>query len=177
MLDEALRRFPVADADRVGMLGGSYGGYMATWLAGHHGERFRAICTERSVNNLLSEEWTSDIATIFKGELGPSHLDGPEEYVRMSPITYVRDIRTPMLILHAEDDLRCNVEQADQLYVALRMLGREVEYHRFPGEGHELSRSGSPKHRIQRAELILDFFRRRLGLTDESAPPKESSPA
>jgi dipeptidyl aminopeptidase/acylaminoacyl peptidase len=163
LLDEALRRFPVADADRVGMLGGSYGGYMATWLAGHHGERFRAICTERSVNNLLSEEWTSDIATIFKGELGPSHLDGPEEYVRMSPITYVRDITTPMLILHSEDDLRCPISQAEELFVALRLLGRDVEFVRFPAEGHELSRSGAPLHRVQRAEIILDYFGRHLG--------------
>jgi dipeptidyl aminopeptidase/acylaminoacyl peptidase len=74
----------------------------------------------------------------------------------------VADIHTPLLILHSEDDLRCPVEQADQLFVSLRMLGRDVEYHRFPGEGHELSRSGSPRHRIQRAEIILDFFGRHL---------------
>jgi len=162
VLDAALERFPFCDADRVGMLGGSYGGYMATWLAAHHGDRFTAICSERSVNNLLSEEWTSDIATIFKGELGPSHLDAPEEYVRMSPVTYVRDITTPMLILHSEDDLRCPISQAEELSVALRLLGREVEFVRFPAEGHELSRSGAPLHRVQRAEIILNFFQRHL---------------
>jgi dipeptidyl aminopeptidase/acylaminoacyl peptidase len=162
VLDAALERFPFCDADRVGMLGGSYGGYMATWLAAHHGDRFTAICSERSVNNLLSEEWTSDIATIFKGELGPSHLDAPEEYVRMSPVTYVRDITTPMLILHSEDDLRCPISQAEELFVALRLLGREVEFVRFPAEGHELSRSGAPLHRVQRAEIILNFFQRHL---------------
>ncbi len=163
VLDEALRRFPVCDPDRVGMLGGSYGGYMATWLAGHHGDRFRAICSERSVNNLLSEEWTSDIATAFKSELGPSHLDVPEEYLRMSPITYVRDISTPMLILHSEDDLRCPISQAEELFVALRLLGKEVEFVRFPAEGHELTRSGAPLHRVQRAEIILAYFARHLG--------------
>ena len=68
-----------------------------------------------------------------------------------------------MLILHSENDLRCPPEQADQLFVALRLLGREVEYWRFPEEGHELSRAGSPRHRIQSAELILDFFARHLG--------------
>lgn len=163
VLDEALRRFPFCDPERVGMLGGSYGGYMATWLAAHHGDRFRAICSERAVNNLVSEEWNSDVATTFRTELGPTHLEDPAEYRRMSPITYVDRIHTPMLILHSENDLRCPITQADELFVALRLLGRDVTYVRFPAEGHELSRSGSPKHRVQRAELILEFFARHLG--------------
>lgn len=161
-LDEALRRFPGADGSRVGMLGGSYGGYMASWLAAHHGDRFRAICSERAVNNLLSEEWNSDIATMFRIEHGPDHLEDPNEYLRMSPITYVDRITTPMLIVHSEDDLRCPITQAEELFVALRMRGRDVEFVRFPAEGHELSRSGSPKHRVQRAELILEFFGKHL---------------
>jgi len=162
-LDEALRRFPGADPERVGMLGGSYGGFMATWLAAHHGARFRAICSERAVNNLLSEEWNSDIATMFRVEHGATHLQAPDEYLRMSPITYVNQIHVPLLIVHSEDDLRCPITQADELFVALRLLGREVEFVRFPAEGHELSRSGSPRHRVQRAELILEFFARHLG--------------
>ncbi len=80
----------------------------------------------------------------------------------MSPITYVDAMTTPLLIIHSDDDLRCPYEQADQLFYALRDLGREPEYYRFPGESHELSRSGSPAHRIQRAELILEFFTRHL---------------
>jgi dipeptidyl aminopeptidase/acylaminoacyl peptidase len=144
------------------MLGGSYGGYMATWLAAHHGTRFAAICSERAVNNLLSEEWNSDIATMFRVEHGPTHLEAPEEYRRMSPITYVEQIRTPMLLIHSENDLRCPVTQAEELFVALRLLGRDVTFYRFPAEGHELSRSGSPQHRVQRAEIILDFFRAHL---------------
>jgi dipeptidyl aminopeptidase/acylaminoacyl peptidase len=80
----------------------------------------------------------------------------------MSPITYVRDIETPLLVIHSEDDLRCPIEQAEQLFVAMRLLGKDVEFYRFPAEGHELSRSGSPVHRIQRAELILDFFGKHL---------------
>lgn len=161
VLDEALRRFPFCDPERVGMLGGSYGGYMATWLASHT-DRFKAICSERAVNNLLSEEWSSDIATLFRVEHGPRHVDDPDEYLRMSPVTYVDDIRTPMLIVHSEDDLRCPITQAEELFVALRLLGKEVEFVRFPAEGHELSRGGSPVHRVQRAELILDFFHRHL---------------
>ncbi len=160
-LDAALARWPAADPDRVGMLGGSYGGYMATWLAGTT-TRFKAICSERSVNNLVSEEWNSDIATVFRTNHGVSHLDDPELYARMSPIRFVREIETPMLILHSEDDLRCPINQAEELFVALRLLDKEVEFHRFPAENHELSRSGSPAHRRQRMEIILEFFGRHL---------------
>jgi dipeptidyl aminopeptidase/acylaminoacyl peptidase len=89
----------------------------------------------------------------------------------MSPITYVRDITAPVLILHSENDLRCPIEQADALFVALRLLRHpDVEYWRFPGEGHEMSRSGSPQHRIRRAEIILDFFGRTLGAGPREAP-------
>ena len=167
-LDEALRRYPFADPERVGMLGGSYGGYMATWLAGTT-TRFKAICTERAVNNLVSEEWSSDIATVFRTQHGASHLEDPELYLTMSPIRFVRDITTPLLIIHSEDDLRCPINQAEELFVALRMLGKEVEFRRFPAESHELSRSGSPAHRIERMEIILDFFGRHLGVTSPAA--------
>jgi dipeptidyl aminopeptidase/acylaminoacyl peptidase len=162
VLDAALEREPRLDADRVGVLGGSYGGYLTSWLIGHT-NRFAAACSERAVNNLLTLETASDAAGYFRFEFGVSHLDAPEAYRRMSPITYVNDIETPVLILHSEEDLRCPVEQADQLFVALRLLGRPVEYWRFPREGHELSRGGSPRHRVQRAEVILDWFGRHLG--------------
>jgi dipeptidyl aminopeptidase/acylaminoacyl peptidase len=173
-LDEALRRYPAADTTRVGVLGGSYGGYMASWLAGHHGERFAAVCSERAVNNLLSLECSSDIATAFRTTLGVSHLEHPEEYRRMSPIEAVDRITTPMLILHSEDDHRCPISQAEELFVALRSLGRDVTFYRFPAESHELSRSGSPRHRVQRAEIILEFFGRHLV---PGRPPGEESAA
>jgi dipeptidyl aminopeptidase/acylaminoacyl peptidase len=92
--------------------------------------------------------------------MGATHIEAPDEYARLSPITYVRDITTPVMIIHSEEDLRCPVEQADALFVALRLLGKKVEYVRFPAESHELTRSGSPKHRIQRAEIVLDWFAR-----------------
>ena len=160
-LDEALRRFPCADATRVGMIGGSYGGYMATWLAGHS-DRFRAICSERAVNNMLTEEFTADCSTTFVSETGVNHLDDPEELLRMSPITYVRNIQTPVLIMHSEDDLRCPISQAEELFVAMRLLNKDVEFLRFPAESHELSRAGSPMHRRQRQEAIEDFFAKHL---------------
>jgi dipeptidyl aminopeptidase/acylaminoacyl peptidase len=162
VLDTVLEQFAFCDPDRVGMQGGSYGGYMATELAGRFSHRFRGICSERSVNNLLSEEWSSDIASVFRVEHGPDHVNDPDEYTRMSPIRLVRDIHVPMLLIHSEDDLRCPISQAEELFVALRTLGRDVVFYRFPAEGHELSRSGSPVHRVQRAEIILDWFRERL---------------
>ena len=161
VLDHALAAYPFLDGDRVGVLGGSYGGYLTSWLIGHS-DRFAAACSERAVNNLLSLEWSSDVAGLFGWQMGVFPHEHPEEYLRMSPITSIDAITTPLLILHSEDDLRCNIEQADQLWVGLRLRGRHAEYHRFPGESHELSRSGSPKHRVQRAEIILDFFDRHL---------------
>ena len=145
----------------LGVLGGSYGGYMTTWVVAHT-DRFVAACSERAVNDMILEETAADIASGFRLNFGPTWFEDPEEYRRISPITYVQDIDTPLLILHSEDDLRCPIAGAEQLFVALRLLGKEVEFYRFPAEGHELSRSGSPVHRIQRAELILDWFRRHL---------------
>ena len=161
VVDEVLRRYPAVDPARVGVLGGSYGGYLTSWLIGHT-DRFAAACSERSVNNLLTMEWTSDIGTAFRTELGVTHLDDPEEYLRMSPIRYVRAITTPLLIIHSEDDLRCPISQAEELFTAMRMLGKEVEFVRFPAESHELTRSGSPVHRVQRFELLLEFFAKHL---------------
>jgi dipeptidyl aminopeptidase/acylaminoacyl peptidase len=107
--------------------------------------------------------WTSDIGTYFgAGYFGANHLDDPEEYLRQSPVTYAHAVTTPLLILHSEQDLRCPISQAEELFVALRMRGRDVEFVRFPGSSHELSRSGPPRQRIERAEIILDWFDRHL---------------
>lgn len=162
VLDAALERYPFCDPDRVGMLGGSYGGYMATELATRFSSRFRGICSERAVNNLIALEQSSDIATVFRSEIGPTHLEDPAVYMRHSPISRVKDISCPILIIHSEDDLRCPIGQAEELFVALRLLGRDVTFYRFPGETHELSRSGSPVHRRMRAEIILDWFAEKL---------------
>lgn len=162
-LDGALAAFGQLDRDRVGVLGGSYGGYLASWLAAHHADRFAAACSERAVNNLESNEWHSDVGGLFHWEFGVSRLEHPQRWRAMSPATYVHDIGVPMLLLHSDDDLRCPPEQADALFVALRTLGRPVEYWRFPGEGHDLSRSGAPRNRVRRAQIVLDFFGRHLG--------------
>jgi len=163
VVDTALARYSFCDPDRIGMIGGSYGGYIATWLAGNYSDRFKAICSERAVNNMITEEFTSDISTFFRAEMGADHLTDPDEYVRMSPIRFADKIDVPMLLIHSENDLRCPVNQAEELFVALRTRGKDVTFYRFPGEDHELSRSGSPIHRRQRGEIILDFFAEHLG--------------
>ncbi len=159
---DAERRFAWIDPERLGVMGGSYGGYLTSWIIGHS-TRFQAACSERACNNLLSLEQSSDIATEFRTYVGKDHIEAPEIYLRQSPVAFVEQMTTPVLIVHSEQDLRCPINQAEELFVALRMLGRDPVMVRFPGESHELSRAGSPRHRVMRAELILDWFRERLG--------------
>jgi dipeptidyl aminopeptidase/acylaminoacyl peptidase len=168
-VDAACERFGWVDPGRLGILGGSYGGFMTSWAVGHTG-RFRAACSERACNNLLTFEHSADIAGFIRSYVGPDHLTDPGAYLRHSPVSYVRDMTTPLLIVHSEDDLRCPISQAEELFVALRLLGRDPVMYRFPGENHELTRSGAPRHRITRAELILDWFRRHLGQADRDRP-------
>jgi dipeptidyl aminopeptidase/acylaminoacyl peptidase len=161
-VEEACRKYPWVDPDRLGILGGSYGGYMTSWAIGHT-DRFKAACSERACNNLLSLEHNSDIAGVFRGYVGRNHLEAREAFLRQSPITYVENMTTPVLMLHSEEDLRCPINQAEELFIALRLLGRNPVLVRFPGESHELSRSGAPRHRVQRAQVIVDWFTERLG--------------
>jgi dipeptidyl aminopeptidase/acylaminoacyl peptidase len=157
--DEALRRFDFLDGDRFFVTGGSYGGYMTSWIVGHT-DRFRAACSERAVNNLYSEFGSSDIGWVMKVWTGKYPFEDPQTHLKHSPVTYADNITTPLLIMHSENDLRCHPEQGEQLFLMLRLKGREVEFVRFPGEGHELSRSGSPAHRVMRFETLLEWFGR-----------------
>jgi dipeptidyl aminopeptidase/acylaminoacyl peptidase len=159
--DEAVRRFDFVDADRLGVIGGSYGGYMTSWIVGHT-DRFKAAVSERAVNNFDSQWGSSDFGWDFKGYMGSFLFEDVETYLRVSPATYAEHIHTPLLILHSEDDLRCPMEQAEHLFVTLRLLKRPVELVRFPAESHELTRSGSPVHRVQRFDLVLEWFDRYL---------------
>jgi len=161
VMDSALEQFPFLDADRLGVLGGSYGGYMTSWIVGHT-KRFKAALSERSVNHLISAFGSSDVFWIFERQFGGPMWENVDEWLRMSPATYARDIDTPLLVVHSENDLRCNIEQGEHLFTLLRLLGKETEMVRFPAESHELSRSGSPAHRVMRFEAILEWFDRYL---------------
>lgn len=159
MLDAALERSDL-DAGRVGVMGGSYGGFMTGWLAAHHGQRFRAAWSERAVNAWDSFVGSSDIGWMFaKGYVGSD----PEEQRRRSPLSYADRIDLPFAVVHSEQDWRCPLEQAQRMFVALRANGVETELILFPGEGHELTRTGSPRHRRQRFEAVLEWWARHLG--------------
>lgn len=158
LLDVALARDD-CDADRVGVMGGSYGGFMASWLSAHHGERFRAAWSERAVNAWDSFTGSSDIGYYF-----PDAYCGPDPDVQraQSPLTYAEKINLPFAVVHSEHDWRCPLEQAQRMFVALRRRGVEAEMIIFPGEGHELTRSGQPRHRKQRFDAVLEWWGRHL---------------
>ncbi len=154
LLDHALTAADL-DGSRVGVQGGSYGGLMTTWLVGHS-DRFTAAISERAVNAWDSFAGTSDIGWFFGDEYAGDHV------LDQSPLTYADDIRTPTFIIHSERDLRCPLEQAQRLYARLRRNGVPTRLLIFPGEGHELSRAGQPRHRVQRFEHILAWWEEHL---------------
>ncbi|MEV6905716.1 S9 family peptidase [Amycolatopsis sp. NPDC051071] len=158
LLDEALELSNL-DSDRVGVMGGSYGGFMTSWLAAHHGGRFRAAWSERSVNAWDSFTGSSDIGWFFAGGYVGDDL---EEQRKRSPLTYAGKIDIPFMVVHSEQDWRCPLEQAQRMYVALRQNGVAAEFLLFPGEGHELTRSGQPRHRVQRFDAVLEWWGRHL---------------
>jgi dipeptidyl aminopeptidase/acylaminoacyl peptidase len=160
-IETAIERYDFVDADRLGVLGGSYGGFMTSWIVSHT-NRFRAACSERAVNNLVSAYGSSDLFWAFAGQFGSFLYEDLEAWVERSPSTYAEHIETPLLIMHSENDLRCPIEQGEHLFVTLRLAGKPVEMVRFPSEGHELSRAGSPRHRVRRFEILLEWFDRHL---------------
>lgn len=145
------------DKDRVFLTGGSYGGYMTNWLVGHT-NRFRAAVTQRSVVNLASFFGTSDMGYVFHREFGGSPWEAEQRYRRMSPLTYAGNIETPLLIIHSEEDHRCPITQAEELFVRMKMEHKVVEMLRFAGESHGLSRGGRPQNRAERLRAILQWF-------------------
>jgi len=146
---------------KMGVTGGSYGGYMTNWIIGHT-NRFAAAVTQRSVVDLKSFVGSSDFGFGFRREFDGWPWTNPENYEKCSPITYFKNVRTPVLIIHSEKDLRCHIEQAEQMFVKLKVLKKKIEMVRFPEEPHGLSRHGRPDRRISRLEWIEKWFNRYL---------------
>jgi dipeptidyl aminopeptidase/acylaminoacyl peptidase len=149
---------PYIDSERMGVTGGSYGGYMTNWIIGNT-RRFRAAVTQRSVSNFVSMYGSSDLNWIFQQELGDKPpWEDLENYWRQSPMKHIGEVRTPTLVIHSEQDLRCATEQGEQVYIALRKLGVDTELLLFPDEPHGLSRTGRTDRRIERLKHILRWF-------------------
>ena len=161
-LDHVLARFPL-DPERVGVAGGSYGGYMTNWLTARHPQRFRAAVTDRSICNWFSFFGASDIGPRFTFlELFAKPWEAPEVLWEKSPLRLVHRVRTPTLVVHSEQDHRCPIDQGETWYTALLHLGVKTRFFRVPEEGHELSRSGRPDRRVARLRAYLDWWRENL---------------
>ena len=158
-LDEALERYPALDAERCGVAGGSYGGYMTNWVIGHT-DRFKAAITMRCVSNIYSFWGTCDLGPLWSDMYGGRPWENPEKYYQQSPVWYMEGVTTPTLVIHSEEDHRCPVEQGEQVYTTLKSQGVDAEMIRYPGESHGLSRAGKPWHRIHRLERMLEWFER-----------------
>jgi dipeptidyl aminopeptidase/acylaminoacyl peptidase len=154
----AIERFSFIDPNRLGITGGSYGGYLTNWIITQT-NTFKAAVTCRSTCNRYSHHGYSDFG--FKhgesGNMGYPWRD-EEKLLSQSPLRYAENVKTPTLFIHSENDLRCTIQQAEEFFVALMELGVDTELVRFPDENHELSRSGKPKHREERFQHILRWF-------------------
>jgi acylaminoacyl-peptidase len=169
---DALISDGLVDGDRLGLTGGSYGGYLTTWMVGHT-DRFKAAVTCRSVSDLTSQMLSGDIAgpQFGKLEFEAQPWEDPELYRFHSPLSYAREIRTPLLIQHAENDLRTPITQAEELFTVLRSLRRPVRLMRVPEESHELTRSGTPVRRVENLRIIRDWFVHYLVRGKRGLPP------
>ncbi len=147
----------LADPEKLYLTGGSFGGFMTAWIVGHD-HRFKAAVAQRGVYNFISMYAASDALTLIEWEFDTLPWEKPEFLWDRSPIKYVTNVQTPLMIIHSEQDFRVGISQADELFVALRRLGKEAKFVRFPREGHELSRSGEPKHRVARINHIIGWF-------------------
>ncbi|MDR1262827.1 MAG: S9 family peptidase [Oscillospiraceae bacterium] len=161
-VDAALLKYPAIDPERLGVTGGSYGGFMTNWIIGHT-DRFKAAATQRSIASWLSFANISDIGHTFgSDQMGGTPWTNPEEFWRASPIKYATAFKTPTLVLHSDEDYRCPLAEGLQLYYALKVMDVPAKLVIFKGENHELSRSGKPKNRVRRLKEITEWMDRFL---------------
>lgn len=159
--DEVLHRYPQIDPERVGVTGGSFGGYMTNWIIGHT-DRFAAAASQRSISNYVSFYGTSDVYFAVPFQAGGNIYDDVEHMWAQSPLKYACFVSTPTLFVHSDEDYRCPLEQGIQMYTALADLGVETRMCIIKGEHHGLSRVGKPTHRARRLREITDWMNRHL---------------
>jgi len=157
-VDFAIAHYPFVDGKRLAVAGGSYGGFMTNWIVTQT-DRFKAAVTDRSISNWWTFWGTSDIGPYFgRDQIGADPWDDEETTLAKSPIRHVKNVKTPLLLVHSLEDYRCWHGEAIQFFTALRYYGKEAEMVLIPKENHDLSRAGKPKHRVARLKAYLRWF-------------------
>jgi len=169
-VDAALRQNPWIDTEKLGVTGGSYGGYMTNWILGHT-TRFKAAVTLRSVSNFISDDGTRDGAYGHEDDFKGFLFDDFEQYWDASPLKYARNVKTPTLVLHSDNDYRVPLEQGEQWFRALKHYGVNAELVIFPRENHNLTRTGEPKHLVESLNWQCYWFERFLNGNAAARPP------
>jgi len=169
-VDAALAKYPWVDKDRLGVTGGSYGGYMTNWIVSHT-NRFKAAVTLRSIANFISDDGTRDgaygHADDFTGDIFEKH----DLYWNASPLKYAQNVKTPTLVLHSDNDFRVPIEQGEQWFRALQHFGVPSEIVFFPRENHNLTRTGEPKHLVESINWQVYWFERYINGNTNALPP------
>ena len=157
--DFVLSEHPEINQQEVYVAGGSYGGFMTNWILTHT-DRFKAAVTQRCISNWISFYGTSDVGPFFvEFQLGHD-LNNMEALWQMSPLAHVKNAKTPLLIIHGEEDLRCPIEQGQQMYIAMKKQRVDTKFVTFPKSSHGLSREGLPNLRLERLDEIADWFKK-----------------
>ncbi|MCL2344156.1 MAG: S9 family peptidase [Firmicutes bacterium] len=156
--EAACGAYPQIDRTKLGVCGGSYGGFMTNWIIGHT-DKFRAAVSMRSISNWISMHNTTDIGYFFSpDQIAATPWENEEKLWEASPLKYADRVKTPTLFLHSDEDYRCWLAEGLQMFTALKYHGVPARLCLFRGENHELSRSGKPKHRVRRLEEIMAWF-------------------
>jgi dipeptidyl aminopeptidase/acylaminoacyl peptidase len=171
-VDAALAKFSWLDGERMGVTGGSYGGYLTNWIVGHN-DRFKAAVTLRSVTNFISDEGTRDGAYGHTPDFGGDLFEKFDLYWERSPLKYAKNVKTPTLILHADNDFRVPLEQGEQWFRALKHFGVTTEIVMFPRENHNLTRTGEPRHLVESLNWQLYWFDRFVNGNSSAVAPNQ----
>jgi dipeptidyl aminopeptidase/acylaminoacyl peptidase len=155
---DAFLELGIADENRMALTGGSYGGYMTAWIVGHS-DRFKSAVSQRGVYNIASFYGTSDVPVLMSNEFDAEPWEDFDKLWEHSPLKYAPNIKTPLLLIHSENDYRVPIEQSEQLFAWVRRAtDTPIQVLRYPRDGHELSRSGEPDHRVSRLSEMVDWF-------------------
>jgi dipeptidyl aminopeptidase/acylaminoacyl peptidase len=169
-VDAVLAKYPWIDRDRLGVTGGSYGGFMTNWIVSHT-NRFKAAVTLRSISNFISDDGTRDGAYGHADDFTGDIFDKFDLYWNASPLKYVKNVKTPTLVLHSDNDFRVPIEQGEQWFRALQHFGVPSEIVFFPRENHNLTRTGEPRHLVESINWQVYWFERYINGNASALPP------